>query len=875
MAQAADYFLAAMDRYEEARKRKQEMAMQQEQHALYMKNGLMQLDAFSKQQAALDQSANYIESGRASLDGLPQQASPAQQQPQQPQQPLAEAVPVPAHPSPSFDSTALQRTLSQMSGYMGDFNAARGNSGFGTALSMHRQSDGSYIIGAANPEQNGAYPLTVNPQDNGSMPLRVAPETVGPMQQYVQGRIDATGGDPAKMAALARDQFGLRHDEQGNIYVPTPDLASLPEEPAPASTAPAAPNYGPRADGTMKGNGYFGPLKMPDGRVATEIGVGVNFDGKEVEVPSLVPTLTRQEVDYLVGGGKPTPEIVKKAADHAVQRMKAGKSPFAQEGEQGALPVAAAPTPGTKTSTSTSGTTKVRFSTKVNDDPQAFHTMAQSPHLDVGPADEKVLGKVEADPFHLSTSPASVRGKTAALFLRAGLLNGEQALNMAQTGYTNMNKAQLAETMARINLTATQLKQAEHNLALDLRFGSAERQANLDNTYASIEANRASKRASEATASWQALQREYALQDRADKKQGELTNGVRTTLDRGFDSFAGKFELPKDTAANLKPQYINAVATAVQALGAEKQFTNNAGANDESRAIYERTNNLMHDPKAQEALRARGVDPTDVSQVAYYATVERYAPKRLAALDNVSKGAPSSIVRPEYATPAAVPTVKETPAANGIPLSVDDQRSLNEKNQKFVSGIVTSYFIGAPTDTESYNQKKAELQGKADSWGSALRIAYKANGIDPNKAFAADSATSVLLKATEHMDKMNVGDSQGEVEGAAVYAVATAMAGMDSSKLNSSWARDKALLSQAGVDLKAYAAKVRETVSAVQANKLQLPKGMDAATYVSETWLKPMVFKAPTKEQSPYIRPLNPSMPFRDDGTPNPYYRAQ
>jgi hypothetical protein len=523
---------------------------------------------------------------------------------------------------------------------------------------------------------------------------------------------------------------------------------------------------------------------------------------------------------------------------------------------------------------------KVRFSTKVNDNPADFHALANSPHLDVGPADEKVLGKVEADPFHLASSPASVRGKTAALFLRAGLLNGEQALNMAQTGYTNMNKAQLAETMARVNLTVTQLKQAEHNLALDLRFGSAERQAGLDNTYASIEANRASKRASEVTASWQVLQREYALQDRADKKQGELTNGVRTTLDRGFDSFAGKFELPKDTAANLKPQYINAVATAVQALGAEKQFINNAGANDEARALYERTNNLMHDPKAQEALRARGVDPTDVSQVAYYATVERYAPKRLAALDNVSKGAPSSIARPEYATPAAVPTVKETPAANGVPLSVDDQRSLNEKNQKFVSGIVTSYFIGAPTDTDSYNQKKAELQGKADSWGAALRIAYKANGIDPNKAFAADSATSVLLKATEHMDKINVGDSQGEVEGAAVYSVATAMAGMDSSKLNSSWARDKALLSQAGVDLKAYAAKVRETVLAVQANKLQLPKGMDAATYVSETWLKPMVFKAPTKEQ-PQATPTNrpayginkPWAPFFDDGTPNPYFR--
>ena len=44
MAQAADYFLAAMDRYEDARNKRQEMAMQKEQHALYMQNGLMKLD---------------------------------------------------------------------------------------------------------------------------------------------------------------------------------------------------------------------------------------------------------------------------------------------------------------------------------------------------------------------------------------------------------------------------------------------------------------------------------------------------------------------------------------------------------------------------------------------------------------------------------------------------------------------------------------------------------------------------------------------------------------------------------------------------------------------------------------------------------------
>ncbi len=749
MAQAADYFLAAMDRYDEARTRKQQMAMQQEQHALYMKNGLMQLDAFSKQQAALDQSANYIESGRASLDGLPQQASPAQQpQPQQqPQQPLAEAVP--AHPAPSFDSTALQRTLGQMSGYMSDFNAARGNSGFGTALSMHRQSDGSYIIGAANPEQNGAYPLTVNPQDNGSMPLRVAPETVGPMQQYVQGRIDATGGDPAKMAALARDQFGLRHDEQGNIYVPTPDLGAAPAQPQ-----------------------------------------------AQVQAKTPPPAVT-----------------------------------------------AATPTPPVTPGTSTGVTTKVRFSTKVNDDPQAFHTMAQSPHLDVGPADEKVLGKVEADPFHLATSPASVRGKTAALFLRAGLLNGEQALNMAQTGYTNMNKAQLAETLARINLTATQLKEAEHRLALDLRFGSAERQAGLDNTYASIEAHRASKRAWEATAEYNMLMRQNALEDKQNARLKWVNDNVKTGLKDGFDAFGGKNELPTDTSGNLKPQYVSAVASALEGTGLQHTFATNAKAATEAQAIYTRMNNLQRDPKAQETLRAQGVDPTDVNQVAQYVVKERYTPAQ-----GDGKAPPAMLARP---------TVGATPNYPA-PLSVKDRRELVEKNQKVVEDVVAGVFIGADNGTDEYKQKKDQLKGQAQSWGAGILKALKANSTDPNRYLASESTVANITRTVEHMKRMNIGSSQDEIDGAAVYAQATALAGMSSTDLDSTWQRDKALLNATGVDLTAFASEIRKNTELVQQGKIDLKGYSDVVDYTRRVWLEPL-YERKNPSQIPVSRAPTPS----------------
>lgn len=91
---------------------------------------------------------------------------------------------------------------------------------------------------------------------------------------------------------------------------------------------PQEKSFGNRADGTPKGSGFLGVLKRPDGGVSTEISVGVNLDGKEIEIPTLVPTLSKEEVDYLLGGGKPTKTIIDKAVSHAISRMKNGLSPF-------------------------------------------------------------------------------------------------------------------------------------------------------------------------------------------------------------------------------------------------------------------------------------------------------------------------------------------------------------------------------------------------------------------------------------------------------------------------------------------------------------------------------------------------------------------
>lgn len=90
-----------------------------------------------------------------------------------------------------------------------------------------------------------------------------------------------------------------------------------------------------RADGTMKGNGFLGDLPAAGGKVSTEVSVGVNIDGKETEIPTLVPTLTQDEIKFITNGGDPrqNKEIMRKALDHAKGRRGEGKNPFADDSE--------------------------------------------------------------------------------------------------------------------------------------------------------------------------------------------------------------------------------------------------------------------------------------------------------------------------------------------------------------------------------------------------------------------------------------------------------------------------------------------------------------------------------------------------------------
>ena len=120
-----------------------------------------------------------------------------------------------------------------------------------------------------------------------------------------------------------------------------PAPAPAPAAPAPAAPAPAAPaepaNYGNRSDGTPKGKGWLGEFKLPNGKVATEYTAqsqSVKVNGEQIDFPTLVPSLTKDEVQLMVNdiipNEKPVPDsVMQKAVDHARTRLEAGKSVFA------------------------------------------------------------------------------------------------------------------------------------------------------------------------------------------------------------------------------------------------------------------------------------------------------------------------------------------------------------------------------------------------------------------------------------------------------------------------------------------------------------------------------------------------------------------
>lgn len=100
-------------------------------------------------------------------------------------------------------------------------------------------------------------------------------------------------------------------------------------------------DYGLREDGTPKGEGYFGPIGRRNGHgaISSELSITVEWDGKEHLIPTMVPTLTRDELMYLLSTdpsnlrGPMMDRIEAKAVEFARKRLKQGKSVWSEPGE--------------------------------------------------------------------------------------------------------------------------------------------------------------------------------------------------------------------------------------------------------------------------------------------------------------------------------------------------------------------------------------------------------------------------------------------------------------------------------------------------------------------------------------------------------------
>lgn len=463
MAEAADYFIGALDTYQKGAERKQQLQMQQEEHDLQMRQGRMQLDQMQKQADSRDQLAGYIEN---SANGATPQYTPT-----------------PETKTPAWDSSALQQTVDQVSGYMNHINDARGNSGFGQAISLHPQEDGSLVIGAANAEVGGANPFTVDPKNNNSAPLRIPADHVGTVNAYVRGQIDAAGGDPAKLEALARNNFGLVHDENGIVTAPTQSQQA-----------------------------------------------GTNYDTSQ------------------------SPQ-----------------------------------TPGTTRTIKQSSEVSVRFTQKVNHDPVAFKQTAESPDLDVTDRDRKDLQSIDTDGTHAVTMPAARRGKIAALMLRSGYANIDQALNFAQTGFTNMNSVELDDALTRTKANKVQLKKAEYDYWLDVKYAAREKEARLAEIGASTVASHARTATSISEKKNHDFDYNQKQLDRLNKMVGSASDNIMT---------AGNVD--PEAAKQTKAAMGSAIVSAVTSSGIDPRlFTGTGSGPKYLEELSTRTAAIMNDPKSK------------------------------------------------------------------------------------------------------------------------------------------------------------------------------------------------------------------------------------------------------------------------------------
>ena len=152
-----------------------------------------------------------------------------------------------------------------------------------------------------------------------------------PNKEFIKGNY----GQFADNLAKSQNWFSPRMAEEiGELLAGDTLLNPIIEETTTPGATPPANML--RSDGTQKSNrGFLGGIRNNvTGGTMTELSIGVEIDGKETQIPALVPTLTEEEIAILQnndfeGRAKEIPQsIIEKAKKHAEGRIAAGKSPF-------------------------------------------------------------------------------------------------------------------------------------------------------------------------------------------------------------------------------------------------------------------------------------------------------------------------------------------------------------------------------------------------------------------------------------------------------------------------------------------------------------------------------------------------------------------
>jgi len=167
------------------------------------------------------------------------------------------------------------------------------------------------------------------------------PENVGRLRETLVARIltgDGSAGAITPEQQKAADLIGKQWYSQAEPSQNPATFESAVEKKISAPAATTTPDYGKRPDGSKKGKGWLGVIDLGDGNVATEYSTqsdAVQVGKKRIDFPTLVPTLTPEDVERLkkviTGKGAIPEDIMQKAIEHARKQLAEGKSVFSDK----------------------------------------------------------------------------------------------------------------------------------------------------------------------------------------------------------------------------------------------------------------------------------------------------------------------------------------------------------------------------------------------------------------------------------------------------------------------------------------------------------------------------------------------------------------